>query len=98
MGYKYVEYKHSAGFPESSIAKVKKALEDAKLPYMVYEKETLIEESKGLKKNYNIILKESLKKMEMETRLNRLQAKLDNFSLNDLEKVVEVTQDNTINE
>lgn len=22
MGYKYVEYKHSAGFPESSIAKV----------------------------------------------------------------------------
>ena len=25
MGYKYVEYKHSAGFPESSIAKVKKA-------------------------------------------------------------------------
>lgn len=37
MGYKYVEYKHSAGFPESSIAKVKKTLEDAKLPYMIYE-------------------------------------------------------------
>lgn len=98
MGYKYVEYKHSAGFPESSIVKVKKALEDAKLPYMIYEKETLIEESKGLKKNYNIILKESLKKMEMETRLNRLQTKLDNFSLNDLEKVVEGIEDNTINE
>lgn len=98
MGYKYVEYKHSAGFPESSIAKVKKALEDAKLPYMIYEQETLIEESKGLKKNYNIILKESLKKMKMETRLNRLQTKLDNFSLNDLEKVVEGIEDNTINE
>lgn len=38
MGYKYVEYKHSAGFPESSIAEVKKALEDAKLPFMIYEK------------------------------------------------------------
>lgn len=36
--------------------------------------------------------------MEMETRLNRLQTKLDNFSLNDLEKVVEGTYDNTINE
>lgn len=29
--------------------------------------------------------------MEMETRLNRLQNKLDNFSLKDLEKVVEGT-------
>ena len=29
--------------------------------------------------------------MEMETRLNRLQTKLDNFSLKDLEKVVEGT-------
>lgn len=38
MGYKYVEYKHSEGFLKSSIAKVKKALEDAKLPYMIYEK------------------------------------------------------------
>ena len=69
MGYKYVEYKHSAGFPESSIAKVKKALVDAKLPYMIYEKETLIEESKWLKKNYNNILKESLKKWKWKLDL-----------------------------
>ena len=34
----------------------------------------------------------------METRLNRLQTKLDNFSLKDLEKVVEGIEDNTINE
>lgn len=36
---------------------------------MIYEKETLIEESKGLKKNYNNILKESLKKWKWKLDL-----------------------------
>ena len=89
MGYKYVEYKNCAGFPESALSKVKNALEEEKLSYKIYEKENLLEYTKGITKNYNNVLKASLKKMEMETRLNRLQTKLDNFSLDDLEKVVE---------
>ena len=44
------------------------------------------------------MLKTSLTKLEMETRLKRLQNKLDNFSLDDLEKVVEGIESATINE
>lgn len=98
MGYKYVEYKHSAGFPESAIAKVKGILEQEQLSYKIYEKETLIEEHKGIKKAYVNVLKASLTKLEMETRLNRLQTKLDNFNLDDLEKVVEGIENAVINE
>lgn len=98
MGYKFVEYKNSAGFPESAIAKVKGILEQEQLSYKIYEKETLIEEHKGIKKAYINMLKTSLTKLEMETRLNRLQSKLDNFSLDDLEKVVEGIESATINE
>ena len=98
LGYKFLEYKNSAGFPESAIAKVKAILEQVNIPYKIYEKDILLEECKGISKNYNIVLKESLKKIEMETRLNRLQSKLDNFSLDDLEKVVEGIESATINE
>ena len=96
MGYKFVEYKNSAGFPESAIAKVKGILEQEQLSYKIYEKETLIEEHKGIKKAYINMLKTSLTKLEMETRLNRLQSKLDNFSLDDLEKVVEGIESATL--
>ena len=60
LGYKFVSYKNSAGFPESAI--------------------------------------ESLKNLEMEERLSRLQSKLDNFTLDDLEKVVAGIEDGTIKE
>ena len=96
LGYKFVSYKNSAGFPESAIFKVKTILEKEKLSYVIYEKNTFIEEYKGISKNYNKILKESLKKIEMEERLNRLQTKLDNFTLDDLEKVIEGVEDATI--
>lgn len=96
LGYKFLEYKNSAGFPESAIAKVKAILEQVNIPYKIYEKDILLEECKGISKNYNIVLKESLKKIEMETRLNRLQSKLDNFSLDDLEKVVEGIESATL--
>ena len=96
MGYKFVEYKNSAGFPESAIAKVKNILEQEKLSYKIYEKDTLLEEHKGTAKAYNNMLKTSLTKLEMENRLNRLQDKLDNFSLDDLEKVVEGIESATL--
>lgn len=96
MGYKFVEYKNSAGFPESAIAKVKNILEQEKLSYKIYEKDTLLEEHKGIAKAYNNMLKTSLTKLEMENRLNRLQDKLDNFSLDDLEKVVERIESATL--
>ena len=96
LGYKFISYKNSAGFPESAIFKVKTILEKEKLSYVIYEKNIFIEEYKGINKNYNRILKESLKKIEMEERLNRLQTKLDNFTLDDLEKVIEGVEDATI--
>lgn len=96
LGYKFVSYKNSAGFPESAISKVKAVLEKEKLSYVIYEKNIFIEEYKGINKNYNRILKESLKKIEMEERLNRLQTKLDNFTIDDLEKVIEGVEDATI--
>ena len=98
VGYKYLKPKNSVGFPESALTKVKAILENNDLSYEIYDKKDLVEKHKGIKSKYNKILKESLKKMEMETRLNRLQTKLDNFSLYDLEKVVEGIEDNTINE
>ncbi len=98
LGYKFVSYKNSAGFPESAINKVKSVLEKEKLSYVIYEKNTFICDYKGVSKNYNRILKESLKNLEMEERLNRLQSKLDNFTLDDLEKVVAGIEDGTIKE
>ena len=59
LGYKFVSYKNSAGFPESAISKVKAVLEKEKLSYVIYEKNIFIEVYKVIKKNYNRILKES---------------------------------------
>lgn len=98
LGYKFVSYKNSAGFPESAINKVKSVLEKEKLSYVIYEKNTFICDYKCVSKNYNRILKESLKNLEMEERLSRLQSKLDNFTLDDLEKVVAGIEDGTIKE
>ena len=98
LGYKFVSYKNSAGFPESAIGKVKAVLEKEKLSYVIYEKNTFICDYKGVSKNYNRILKESLKNLEMEERLSRLQSKIDNFTLDDLEKVIEGIEDGTVEE
>ena len=96
LGYKFVSYKNSAGFPESAINKVKGVLEKEKLSYVIYEKNTFICDYKGINKNYNKVLKDSLKKLEMEERLSRLQSKLDNFTIDDLEKVIEGVEDATV--
>ena len=98
LGYKFVSYKNSVGFPESAIGKVKAVLEKERISYVIYEKNTFVSDYKGINKNYNKVLKESLKNLEMEERLNRLQSKIDNFTLDDLEKVIEGIEDGTVEE
>lgn len=89
MGYKYVEYKKSAGFPEAAYNKVINKLQEEKVSYCVYEKEEIIDSYKGIGKNYQILLKESLKRLEMEQRINRLKERIEDFTVEDLERVIE---------
>lgn len=96
LGYKFVKYKNGVGFPESAIHKVTSRLEKEKISYEIYEKDNLLNSYKGIKQNYKKVLKNALKTLEIEDRLSRLKNKLDNFSLNDLEKVVEGIEDGTI--
>ena len=55
VGYKFVEYKQSVGFPESAFGKVKSILDKESISYKVYDKEDLIEEKKGITKNLSLI-------------------------------------------
>ena len=96
FGYKFVVYKNCAGFPESALVKVTTKLDSEKIPYKLYEKDTLIKDVKGIKNNYKKILKVALKNMEMENRLDRLQSKLNNFTIDDLEKVIEGIENESI--
>ena len=66
IGYKFVEYKQSVGFPESAFGKVKSLLDDVDISYKVYDKDILIEEKKGNNKKYNKVLSEALKKYDLE--------------------------------
>lgn len=97
MGYKYSSIKKNAGFPVSALSKVKSTLDKAKVPYKIYEKNILLEEYKGIVKEYKNAIKEGLKKLDMEERLKDLNDKLDNFSLEDLEKVVEEIENARLN-
>lgn len=96
FGYKFVVYKNSAGFPESALVKVTTKLDSEKISYKLYEKDTLIKDVKGIKNNYKKVLKNALKQMEMENRLDRLQSKLDAFTIDDLEKVIEGIENETV--
>lgn len=89
LGYKYVEYKQMTGFPESAFIKVKSLLEKENIPFVVYEKDIKVLENKGIYKNYNTILKDALKNYDMEKRLDRLKNKINNLSLEQLEKIIE---------
>jgi len=60
-----------------------------KIPYKIYEKDNLIEEFKGLDNNYEKNLKTAIKKYEIEQRYNRLKSKIDESSIDDLEKILE---------
>lgn len=96
LGYKFVEYKQSVGFPESAYNKVISALQKEKITYRVYDKDRLVEEKKGIGKNYSNNLKEALKKFDMEKRLNRIKTRINDFSTDDLEKIIEGIEDGSI--
>lgn len=89
LGYKFVEYKQSVGFPETAYNKVINVLESENISYKVYNKDELIKEKKGIAKNYVALLKEALKKVDLEKRLNRIKTKINNFNTEDLEKIIE---------
>lgn len=89
LGYKYIEYKNSIGFPESAINKVESKLESEKISYSVYEKDNLLEEYKGIDKNYKIVLSKTLKNYDIEKRLTRLKNKINNLTIEELERVID---------
>ena len=89
VGYKFVEYKQSVGFPESAFGKVKSILDKENMSYIVYDKDMLLESKKGIDKKYKVILKEALKNYELEQRLTRIRNKINNFSTDELEKIIE---------
>lgn len=95
VGYKYLKPKNSVGFPESALTKVKAILENNDLLYEIYDKKDLVEKHKGIKSKYNKILKESLKSIDIDERLERLKEKLNNYTLEDLEKIVEALENDT---
>ena len=95
VGYKYLKPKNSVGFPESALTKVKAKLDDNDLSYEIYDKKDLVEKHKGVITKYNKILKESLKSIDIEERLERLKEKLNNYTLKDLEKVIEALENDT---
>ena len=98
IGYKFVEYKQSVGFPESAFGKVKSLLDDVDISYKVYDKDILIEEKKGNNKKYNNVLSEALKKYDLEKRLIRIKDKINTFSAEDLEKIIEGIESGKDNE
>ena len=96
LGYKYIEYKNSVGFPESAINKVKSKLESVNISYSIYEKDNLLEEHKGIDKNYKIVLSKALKNYDIEKRLTRLKEKINNLSTEELERVIDSLEDKSI--
>ena len=73
IGYKFLEYKQSVGFPESAFGKVKSILDNDDISYKVYDKDILLEDKKGVNKKYNTILSKALKKYDLEKRLKRIK-------------------------
>lgn len=89
VGYKFVEYKQSVGFPESAFGKVKSILDKENMSYKVYDKDMLLESKNGIDKKYKVVLKEALKNYELEQRLTRIRNKINDFSTDELEKIIE---------
>ena len=89
LGYKYIEYKNSVGFPESAINKVKGKLDSVNISYSIYEKNNLLEEHKGIDKNYKIVLSKALKNYDLEKRLTRLKEKINGLTTEELERIVD---------
>ena len=96
LGYKYIEYKNSVGFPESAISKVKSKLDSENIAYCLFEKENLLEEKRGLDKNYKIVLSKALKNYDMEKRLTRLKDRINDLSTDDLERIIDNLENETV--
>jgi len=87
MNYKFLEPRMEVGFPTSSLSKVKATLENENIPYKIIEKEVEIESFKGIDKRYKAVLRNCLKRLDLEKRLKRLLKK-DNITLDILESLV----------
>ena len=55
------------------------------IPFLIYEKDVLIEKDDGISKKYNEVLKIALSKYDMEKRVNRIIDKVNNCSIEELE-------------
>lgn len=55
------------------------------IPFLIYEKDVLIEKDDGISKKYNEVLKIALSKYDMEKRVNRIIEKIDNYTIQELE-------------
>ena len=49
------------------------------IPFLIYDKNILIEKDDGISKKYNEVLKIALSKYDMEKRVNRIIEKIDNY-------------------
>ena len=85
LGYKYLEYKNSVGFPVSAYNKVIGRLRKMEIPFLIYDKDLLMEKDDGISKKYNEVLKIALSKYDMEKRVNRIIEKIDNYTIQELE-------------
>ena len=51
------------------------------IPFLIYDKDVLIEKDDGISKKYNEVLKLALSKYDMEKRVNRIIEKIDNYTI-----------------
>lgn len=61
-----------------------------------FEKENLLEEKRGLDKNYKIVLSKALKNYDMEKRLTRLKDRINDLSTDDLERIIDNLENETV--
>lgn len=89
LGYKYVEYKASAGFPENALIKVRNKLEEEKISYQIYEKDLRIDSFSGVNKKYNEVLERAYQNADIENRLHHVQEILDSCNTEDLTAIID---------
>ncbi len=95
LGYKFVEPKMAVGFPVSALAKVIHTLEDENISYAIYEHNKVVSEHKGISKNFLKVIKKAREQLDIEKRVNILRDKINSFSLDKLEKIIEQIENET---
>ncbi|MEG1288259.1 MAG: hypothetical protein RSD29_02800 [Bacilli bacterium] len=89
MGYKYIEYKKSVGFPAVALDKVKNILEDNKISYVILDKKDVLSEYKGIDNMYDKALASALKDYDIEKRSSRLLEIVNNCNEEELKSIFE---------